>query len=86
MESHIKILTKNSKAYFNYFLDDFLECGIELKGTELKSLRRHGATLNDSYVVVKDGQAYILNMHISPYEEGNIFNHDPNRTRRFLMH
>lgn len=86
MESHIKILVNNSKAYFNYFLEDFIECGIELKGSEIKSLRRNGATLNDAYVVIRNLEAYIVNMHISLYEEGNIFNHDPNRTRKLLLH
>ena len=83
---HIKVLVKNSKAYFNYFLDDFLECGIELKGSEIKSLRINGASLTDAYVVIRNGEAYLLNMHISPYEQGNIFNHEPNRTRKLLLH
>ncbi len=86
MEQHVKILVKNSKAYFNYFLEDFLECGIELKGSEIKSLRRNGASLADSYVVIKNNEAFLLNMHISPYESGNIFNHEPNRTRKLLLH
>ncbi len=86
MESHVKILVKNSKAYFNYFLDDFLECGIELKGSEIKSLRKNGASLTDAYVVIRNGEAFLLNMHISPYEAGNIFNHDPDRTRKLLLH
>lgn len=86
MEKHEKLLVKNSKAFFNYFLDDFLECGIELKGSEIKSLRRNGASLLDSYVVIRNNEAFILNMHIAPYEEGNIFNHDPNRTRKLLLH
>lgn len=86
MENHIKILVKNSKAYFNYFLDDFIECGIELKGTEIKSLRKNGATLNDAYVLIRNGEAFILNMHIAQYESGNIFNHEPNRTRKLLLH
>lgn len=84
--SEIKVLAKNSKASFNYFLSDFLECGIELKGTEIKSLRTHGASLNDSYIIIRQGEAYILNMHIAPYEKGNLFNHDPMRTRRLLLH
>lgn len=84
--SSIKVLVKNSKAFYNYFLEDFLECGIELKGTEIKSLRHHGATLGDAYVIIKNGEAYLLNMHISHYEEGNLFNHDPNRTRKLLLH
>ncbi|HBF68076.1 MAG TPA: SsrA-binding protein [Firmicutes bacterium] len=86
MSDHIKILVNNSKAYFNYFLEDFIECGIELKGTEIKSLRKNGATLNDSYVVIRNQEAYLVNMHIAPYDQGNIFNHDPNRTRKLLLH
>lgn len=86
MSDGIKILTNNKKAFFNYFLEDFLECGIELKGTEIKSLRRHNSSLVDAYVIIKDGEAYLLNMHIPPYEEGNIFNGDPYRTRKLLLH
>ena len=82
----IKIIANNSKAHFNYFLEGFLECGIELRGSEIKSIRRSGASLHDSYVVVRDGEAYLLNMHIAPYENGNIFNHEPNRTRKLLLH
>ena len=83
---HIKVLVKNSKAYFNYFLEDFLECGIELKGSEIKSLRHNGASLTDAYIVIRNEEAYLLNMHISPYESANIFNHEPNRTRKLLLH
>lgn len=86
MEKHIKIIASNKKARFNYFLSDFVEAGIELKGTEIKSLRVNGAVINDSYVVIRNGQAEILNMHIKPYDHGNIFNHDPDRTRRLLLH
>ena len=86
MDNHIKVLVNNSKAFYNYFLDDFTECGIELVGTEIKSLRRNGASLLDAYIVIRNGEAFILNMHISPYEKGNIFNHDPNRTRKLLLH
>ena len=82
----IKIITNNSKARFNYFLEDFLECGIELKGSEIKSIRKTGASLQDAYVLFRNGEAYILNMHIAPYEHGNIFNHEPNRTRKLLLH
>ena len=80
------IITSNRKAHFNYQLSDFLECGIELLGTEIKSLRIHGATLNDAYVVFKKDEAYLINMHIAPYEKGNIFNHDPLRSRKLLLH
>jgi len=82
----IKIIAQNKKAHFNYFLSDFLECGIELTGTEIKSLRVKGCSLVDSYIIIRSGEAYILNMHIAPYDNGNIFNHDPLRTRKLLMH
>lgn len=86
MKTGIKIISNNKKAHFNYFLSDFTEVGIELKGTEIKSLRVNGAVINDSYVVIRNGEAEILNMHIKPYEHGNIFNHDPDRTRKLLLH
>ncbi|MCH5180132.1 MAG: SsrA-binding protein SmpB [Erysipelotrichales bacterium] len=81
-----KIIAKNSKASFNYFLSDFLECGLSLVGTEIKALRVHGASLNDSYVIIRNNEAFIVNMHIAPYDKGNIFNHDPLRTRKLLLH
>ena len=84
--AEIKVLVSNNKAKFLYFLEDFLECGIELKGSEIKSIRHNGASLKDSYVIFKNGEAFLLNMHISPYENGNNFNHEPNRTRKLLMH
>ena len=84
--SGIKIIATNKKAHFNYFLSDFTEAGIELKGTEIKSLRVNGATIGDSYIVFKDGNAEIINMYIKPYDHGNIFNHDPLRSRRLLLH
>lgn len=81
-----ELLVNNSKAKFLYFLEDFLECGIELKGSEIKSIRKNGASLHDSYIVIRDGEAFILNMHIAPYEQGNMFNHEPTRTRKLLLH
>ena len=81
-----QVLVKNSKAFFNYFLSDFLEAGIELFGTEIKSIRQNGASLSDAYIMVRDGEMYVLNMNIAPYEKGNIFNHEPLRTRRLLLH
>ena len=84
--SDIKIINSNNKAHFNYFLDDFIECGIELKGSEIKSIRKSGASLVDAYVVIRNGEAYLLNMHIATYEQGNVFNHDPRRTRKLLLH
>lgn len=86
MSGGIKIITQNKKAHFNYFLSDFTECGIELKGTEIKSLRVNGATINDSYIVFRSGNAEIINMYIKPYDHGNIFNHDPLRSRKLLLH
>ena len=84
--SEIKVLVNNSKAKYLYFLEDFVECGIELKGSEIKSVRHNGASLRDSYVIFKNGEAFILNMRISPYENGASFNHEPNRTRKLLLH
>ena len=82
----IKLIASNKKAHFNYFLSDFIEAGIELKGTEIKSLRVSGATITDSYIVVRNNEAEIINMHIKAYEHGNIFNHDPLRNRKLLLH
>ena len=83
---NIKIIVTNSKARFNYFLSDFLECGIELQGTEIKSLRKGNANINDSYARIKNGEVYLTNMYIGKYEEGNIFNHDERRERKLLLH
>ncbi len=82
----IKVIVKNKKASFNYFLEDFLECGIELKGTEIKSIRLNKVNIDDSYIMIKNNQAYIINMNVSLYDKGNIFNHDPLRDRKLLMH
>lgn len=83
---HIKIIAVNRKANFNYFLTDFLECGLVLSGTEIKSLRINNASIGDAYIVFRDSEAYVINMHINPYEQGNIFNKDPLRDRKLLMH
>ena len=82
----IKIIATNKKAHFNYFLSDFTECGISLKGTEIKSLRVHSCSIGDAYVIIRNGEAEIINMHINPYEQGNIFNQDPLRNRKLLLH
>ena len=82
----IKIIAENRKAHFNYFLSEFTECGISLCGTEIKSLRVKGCTIGDSYIVIRNGEAEIINMHIPLYEQGNIFNHEPLRTRKLLLH
>ncbi len=84
--SGIKIVVSNKKASFNYFLSDFLEAGLSLTGTEIKSIKAHKVSLNDSYITFKNGEAFIINMNISEYENGNIFNHDPLRTRKLLLH
>lgn len=81
-----KIVVNNKKAHYEYFLSDFLECGIALKGTEIKSLRKNGGSLNDAYIICKNGEMFLLNMNIPPYDKGNIFNHDQLRTRKLLLH
>ena len=86
MGEGIKIVSKNAKAYHDYFIEDKYETGIELAGTEVKSIRQGNVNLKDSFCIIKDGQLSVLGMHISPYEKGNIFNKDPRRTRRLLMH
>ena len=82
----IKIAAQNRKAYHDYFVEERYEAGIELAGTEVKSIRGGRVNLKDSYCVAKDGELFALSMHISPYEQGNIFNKDPRRPRRLLMH
>lgn len=82
----IKVIASNKKAHFNYFLSDFLECGIVLVGTEIKSLRAHSCSIGDAYVLIRNGEMELVNMHINPYEQGNIFNHDPLRTRKLMLH
>ena len=86
MGESVKIVAKNSKAYHDYFIEEKYETGIELAGTEVKSIRLGNVNLNVSFCLVKDGEISVLGMHISPYEKGNIFNKDPRRTRRLLMH
>lgn len=82
----IKIISQNKKARHEYFIEQSFETGIELYGTEVKSIRQGNINLKDSYAMVDKGQVYIYNMHISPYEKGNIFNKDPMRVRKLLMH
>lgn len=76
----------NRKAKFDYEIDSTIEAGIVLKGTEIKSIRLGNANLKDSYAVIKNNEVFLLGMHISPYKEGNIFNHDELRTRKLLLH
>ena len=82
----VKQVAFNKKAYHNYFVLEKFEAGIELFGTEVKSIRLGNINLKDAFCTVKDGQLYVRGMHISPYEKGNIFNRDPERLRRLLMH
>ena len=81
-----KTLAQNKKAYHEYFIEETYEAGIELVGTEVKSIRAGKMNLKDSFARIKDGEVYLLNMHVSPYEQGNIFNRDPVRTRKLLLH
>ncbi|MBE6707567.1 MAG: SsrA-binding protein SmpB [Ruminococcaceae bacterium] len=82
----IKIAAQNKKAYHDYFVEEKYEAGIELFGTEVKSIRAGSVNLKDSYCDIKDGELFVIGMHVSPYEHGNIFNRDPLRKRRLLMH
>lgn len=86
MEKRIIDIAQNKKAYFDYEIIDTLEAGIELKGTEIKSVRNHSVNLKDSFILIREGEATVYNLHISPYGFGNIFNHDPLRKRKLLLH
>lgn len=77
---------KNKKANFDYYIEESIECGIELKGTEIKSLRRGSGDLKDTFALIRNGEMFLHNMYIAKYEEGNIFNHDERRTRKLLLH
>ena len=76
----------NREAKFNYFIEEEIECGISLVGTEIKSIRAGKANLKDSYAIIRNNEVLLLNMHINEYKEGNLFNHDPKRTRKLLLH
>ena len=82
----VKMVAQNKKAHFEYFLEELFEAGISLSGTEVKSLRQGKCSLKESFVRIEQGEAFLYNMHISPYEQGNIFNKDPLRTRKLLLH
>ncbi|MCL6517475.1 SsrA-binding protein SmpB [Alicyclobacillus sp.] len=79
-------LAQNRKAYHDYFIEETYEAGIVLKGTEIKSIRRGSVNLRDAYARVEDGEVWLHNMHVSPYEQGNRFNHEPLRSRKLLLH
>ncbi len=85
-EKDSNVVARNRKANFNYFIEDTFEAGLVLKGTEIKSVRAGRVQLQDAYVLIRNNEAWITNMHISPYEQGNRFNHDPRRTRKLLLH
>ena len=86
MAEGIKIVATNKKARHDFFIEDTYEVGIELSGTEVKSIRAGKVNLRDSYAQVKDGEMFLHNVHISPYEQGNIFNKDPLRSRKLRLH
>jgi SsrA-binding protein len=81
----MKVVCQNRKAFHDYFIEEAVEAGIALLGTEVKSLREGRAHLKESYVIIKDSEVFLLNCHISPYSHGNIMNHDPLRTRKLLL-
>ena len=80
------VIVTNKKAAYDYFILSKYEAGIVLQGSEIKSIRNHAVNLKDSYVVIKNQEVFILNMHIAEYSHGNLFNHDPFRTRKLLLH
>ena len=84
--ANTKTIATNKKAFHDYFVEESFETGIELKGTEVKSLRKGACNLKDAWCSIDDGELFVCGMHISPYEQGNIFNVDPMRVRRLLMH
>ena len=85
-KDNIKLIANNKKAYHDYFIEDKYEAGISLAGTEVKSLRQGKCSIKDSFIRIEKGEVFIYGMHISPYEKGNIFNRDPLRPKKLLMH
>ncbi|CVI65964.1 SsrA-binding protein [Clostridiales bacterium CHKCI001] len=85
-KSSVKLISNNKKAYHDYFIEEKYEAGISLAGTEVKSLRMGKCSLKESFIRVENGELFIYGMHISPYEKGNIFNKDPLRVRKLLLH
>ncbi|WP_132281300.1 SsrA-binding protein SmpB [Natranaerovirga hydrolytica] len=85
-KNSMKLIAQNKKAYHDYFIEEKYEAGIVLVGTEVKSIRMGKCSVKESFITVRNGEIQILNMHISPYEKGNIFNKDPIRTRKLLLH
>lgn len=85
-KSSFKLIANNKKAYHEYFIEDKYEAGIALFGTEIKSLRMGKCSIKEAYIQIQNNEVYVIGMHISPYEKGNIFNRDPLRTRKLLLH
>lgn len=85
-KNNFKLLANNKKAYFDYFIEDKWEVGISLYGTEVKSIRMGKVSIKESYIKIENGEVFVYNMHVSPYEKGNIFNRDPIRVRKLLLH
>ncbi len=86
LSENVKIISQNKKAFHDYFIEEKYECGIELTGTEVKSIRLGQVNVKDSYASIENGEVWLKGMHISPYEKGNIFNREPLRERKLLMH
>lgn len=85
-KDQVKVLCQNKKAYHDYFIEDKYEGGLVLTGTEIKSVRGGKINIQDAYCMAKDGELYVINMHISPFDQGNRYNHEPTRTRKLLLH
>ena len=81
-----KLIANNKKAYHDFFIDETYECGIALHGTEVKSMRMGKCSIKEAFVRIEDGEVFVYGMHVSPYEKGNIFNKDPLRVRKLLLH
>lgn len=86
MKDSIKLVANNKKAYHDYFIDEKFECGIELFGTEVKSIRSGKCSIKEAFVKIEKGEVYVFGMHVNPYEKGNIFNKDPLRVKKLLLH
>lgn len=86
VEKNVKLIANNKKAYFDYFIEDTFEAGVVLHGTEVKSLRMGKCSVKEAFIRIENGEVYVYGMHISPYEKGNIFNKDPLRPRKLLIH
>lgn len=85
-KGHGKVIAQNKKAFHDYFIEDTYDAGIVLQGTEIKSIRAGKINLKDAYARIQNGEIWVFGMHISPYEQGNRYNHDPLRTRKLLLH